>query len=94
MPQAKSEIMVDDMRVIATKWTLPPGGETGQHTHALDYVVVYLTEGVLTVLADGEEIEAPVSKEMTTSRPAGISHNVLNRSTASIVFIEIELKKP
>ncbi len=94
MPQAKSEILVDDMRVIATKWTLPPGSETGQHTHALDYVVVYLNDRVLTVLVEGDEVDAPVSKEMTTSRPAGVSHNILNRSAASVSFIEIELKKP
>jgi len=93
MQTAQSETLIDDERVIASKWTLPPGSGTGQHTHELDYVVVYLTDGVLTVTSDGEEIEAKVSKDMTTSRPAGVSHNVMNRSDESIAFIEIELKR-
>ena len=76
-----------------TKWTLPPGAETGCHTHGRDYLVVYLTDGILTVEKQGQTIEAPVSKHSVTSRPAGISHNVGNRSGNTVEFIEIELKR-
>lgn len=69
------------------------GGRTGSHTHGLDYLVVYLTDGILTVEALGQTIEAPVSKHAVTSRPAGVSHNVLNRSSSTVEFIEIELKR-
>jgi quercetin dioxygenase-like cupin family protein len=93
MPKAISESLVDDERAIVTKWSLPPGGETGGHTHGLDYLVVYLTDGVLTVEANNQIIEAAVSKHAVTSRPAGISHNVCNRSGDMIEFIEIELKR-
>ena len=93
MPNAISQALVDDERAIVTKWTLPPGAETGSHTHGLDYLVVYLTEGILTVEAQGQIIEAPVSRHAVTSRPAGVSHNVLNRSNSTVAFIEIELKR-
>jgi quercetin dioxygenase-like cupin family protein len=93
MPKAISEVIVDDQRALVTKWTLPSGAETGGHTHGLDYLVVYLTDGVLTVESDGQIIEAPVSKHAVTSRPAGITHNVSNRSGNPIEFIEIELKR-
>ena len=93
MPKATSEALVDDERAIVTKWTLPSGAETGGHTHGLDYLVVYLTDGILTVETGSQVIEAPVSKHTVTSRPAGIRHNVSNRSSNTIEFIEIELKR-
>jgi len=93
MPNATSESLVDDERAIVTRWTLPSGAETGGHTHKLDYLVVYLTDGILTVEADGQVFEASVSKHAVTSRPAGISHNISNRSGSVIAFIEIELKR-
>jgi len=93
MPDVISKPLVDDERALVTKWTLPSGAETGSHTHELDYLVVYLTDGILTVEAEGQFIEAPVSKHAVTSRPAGVSHNVLNRSGNTVEFIEIELKR-
>jgi quercetin dioxygenase-like cupin family protein len=93
MPKAASETMVDDERAIVTKWSLPSGAETGGHTHGLDYLVVYLTDGILTVETNDQVIEAPVSKHAVTSRPAGVKHNVCNRSSNTIEFIEIELKR-
>lgn len=93
MAKATSEILVDDERAVVTRWSLPPGAETGGHTHGLDYLVVYLMDGILTVEADGRVVEAPVKKHAVTSRPAGIAHNVANRSGDTIAFIEIELKR-
>jgi len=93
MSKATSESLVDDERAIVTKWTLLSGGETGSHTHGHDYLVVYLTDGILTVEAEGRIFEAPVSKHTVTSRAAGVSHNVSNQSGSVIEFIEIELKR-
>ena len=93
MPKAISDTLVEDERAIVTKWTLPSGAETGGHTHGLDYLVVYLTDGILTVETNSQIIEAPVSKHAVTSRPAGITHNVSNRSSNTIEFIEIELMR-
>ena len=92
MSNATSEILVDDERVFATRWTMGPGSETGHHTHEQDYLVVYLSDGLLTVKVDSKEIAAPVTKHLLTSRPAGVSHNVMNRTEDPIEFIEIELK--
>jgi len=92
MPTATSESLVNDERAIVTKWTLPSGAETGSHTHEYDYLVVYLTDGTLTVEAEGQILEASISKHTVTSRAAGVSHNVSNRSGSMIEFIEIELK--
>lgn len=93
MTNAISQALVDDERALVTKWILPPGAETGGHVHGLDYLVVYLTDGILTVEAEGQCIDAPVTKHAVTSRPAGVSHNVCNRSGDTVEFIEIELKR-
>jgi len=93
MPRAISESLVNDERVIVTKWSLPSGAETDHHTHGYDYLVIYLTDGTLTVETEGQIIEAPISKHTVTSRPAGVSHNVSNRSSGVVEFIEVELKR-
>lgn len=90
--KATAALLVDDERVIATQWTMPPGSETGYHVHGHNYVVVYLAGGVLTVDTGNGEIQAPIEKHALTSRPAGIAHNVMNKSDQPIAFIEIEIK--
>ena len=92
MPKATSECLVNDARALVTKWTLPSGAQTGSHTHGYDYLVVYLSDGTLTVEAEGRIFEASIAKHSVTSRPAGVSHNVSNHSGSMIEFIEIELK--
>ena len=93
MIEAKSEVMIDDERVLGTRWVMPPGSQTGHHVHERHYLVLYLSDGRLTVeTAEGEVIEADVTELELTSRPAGVSHNVMNRSADSVHFIEIELK--
>jgi len=37
---AQSTLQVETDRVIVTKWTFPPGADTGDHVHQHDYVVV------------------------------------------------------
>lgn len=90
--KATAMLLVDDERVIATQWTMAPGSETGYHVHGHNYIVVYLSGGVLTVDTGSEEIQADIKKHSLTSRPAGIAHNVMNKSDQPIEFIEIEIK--
>ena len=91
---AASEVLVDNERVRATRWRLPPhGGETGWHRHELDYVITPVTGGALTIENPGGDIvESPLSPGASYFRRAGVEHNVMNRTGAEIVFVEVEMK--
>ena len=90
--QVTSTVQVDNERVKATLWRLPPGGATGHHVHPLDYVVVPLTDGVLRLQdADGTK-EVGLQAGATYARPAGVSHNTINAGEREFSFVEIELK--
>jgi quercetin dioxygenase-like cupin family protein len=39
-PKATSTLRIEDGRVVAMEWTMPPGAETGWHKHGRDYIVV------------------------------------------------------
>lgn len=90
--KAHSCVVTDDDKVLVTRWQMPPGTETGAHTHGMSYVVVYLTEGMLTSIGNEGEVEVPIERYSVTSRPAGLCHNVVNRSASTVEFLEIELK--
>jgi hypothetical protein len=60
--------------------------------HEYDYVVVPLTDGILTVTTpEGERIEAPITTGGSYARGAGVEHDVANLTTELISFIEVEL---
>ena len=69
------------------------GDETGVHVHDFDYVVVPVTGGDLTIVAeDGSTRELhQVPGESYTGR-AGTRHNVISASASTVMFVEIELK--
>ncbi len=95
MARAKAEatVQIDSPRVRVTRYRFPPGSETGHHVHALDYVVVPVVPGRLTMVADdGTETAADLSLGESYHRPAGVSHNVVNDTDAEVAFVEIELK--
>ena len=90
--KATSKVQVENERVIVTEWRFAPGADTGHHVHAHDYVVVPLTSGTLT-LQDAEGVrQAPLTIGASYSRPAGVSHNVINGNDYEFRFVEIELK--
>ena len=90
--RATSTVMIDNERVKVTEWRFAPGEATGHHRHELDYVVVPMTTGVLSVVtADGESTN-DLTAGAPYAREAGAEHDVVNRSDAEVVFIEIELK--
>ncbi len=92
-PPAIALIQVDEPHVRVTLWHFPPGTATGHHTHALPYVVVPVIGGTLTMLdRDGTEHEARLVPGQTYSRPAGISHDVVNLSNGSVSFVEVEVR--
>ena len=92
MSEAIPTIQYETAAVRATQWEIPPGAATGPHVHEYDYVVVPLTDGVLTVTdPHGNAVDAPITVGGTYGRSAGTDHNVANDTDQTIVFVEVEL---
>ncbi len=93
MISANSEVQVDTPEVRVTEWRLPPGSATGHHIHQMDYVIVPVTAGEMTIVAPGgERSKAQLNAGKSYFRKAGVEHNVLNETASEIVFLEIELR--
>ena len=93
MISAKSEVQVDTAEVRVTEWRLAPGSATGHHIHAMDYVIVPVTAGEMTIVAPGgERSKAQLGAGKSYFSKAGVEHDVLNETSHEIVFLEIELK--
>jgi hypothetical protein len=56
MISAKSEVQVDTPEVRVTEWRLVPGSATGHHIHQMDYVIVPVTAGEMTIVAPGGSV--------------------------------------
>jgi beta-alanine degradation protein BauB len=92
-PRATSKQLIENRRVIVTRWTFAPGEATGPHVHAHDYVVVPLTTGNLRIVAfDGTASDAELVSGAPYARGAGVSHDVINQNAFEFSFIEIEVK--
>lgn len=93
MIAAQSEVQVDNEEVRVTEWRLAPGSATGHHTHEMDYVIVPIVAGEMTIVApNGERSKAQLTAGKSYFRKAGVQHDVLNETSTEIVFLEIELK--
>jgi beta-alanine degradation protein BauB len=91
--QAVATVQVDNERVRVTEWRFAPGAETGEHVHAMDYVVVPLADGQLKLVSPkGEETFAELKCGASYARKAGVHHNVINANAFEYAFVEIELK--
>ena len=91
-PQASSTIQIDNNRVKVTEWRFPPGGETGLHRHAMEYVVVPMTSGTLLLETPEGNIKSPLTDGLSYTKLMGVEHNVINDNAHEFVFIEVELK--
>lgn len=93
MLPAESEVQIDTAEVRVTQWRLAPGSATGHHVHELDYVIVPVTSGEMTIVApNGGRSKAQLAAGKSYFRKAGVEHDVLNETASEIVFLEIELK--
>ena len=93
MLAAQSEVQIDNEEVRVTEWRLAPGSATGHHTHGMDYVIVPVAAGEMTIVApNGERSKAQLAAGKSYFRKAGVQHDVLNETSTEIVFLEIELK--
>lgn len=82
----------DNVRVRVTEWRFAPNTETGWHTHALDYVVVYGSAGQLLAETKEGPITVQVRAGQSYFRNAGMEHNIVNSGNEDLVFVETELK--
>ena len=93
-PKAEPEIMIENERVVATRWSFADGAETGWHRHGHDYVIVPLGDGKLLLEEPGGAIrEAELALGRPYFRPEGVEHNVVNGTGGPFAFLEIEIKR-
>lgn len=91
--QATHAVLIEDEKVLVTRWDFEPGAETGWHRHGMDYVITTVTPCTMLLEEPGGtsrqvELEAGIAYR----RDEGVEHNVVNAGTQAMAFIEIELK--
>ncbi|MEO5980842.1 MAG: cupin domain-containing protein [Pedococcus sp.] len=91
MRQAKSETTIDNDVVRVTTWTIAAGESTGAHRHELDYVVVPIRGGQLTMTSREGVVQTSMEPGHGYFRRAGIEHEVSNDGAATVVFVEVEV---
>ena len=87
---ARVTVQIDDDRFRVAEWHFEPGTETGWHRHDLDYVVVPMTSGQLTIETADGPIVADLVAGRSYTRRAGVEHNVTNLSNSPVTFVEVE----
>jgi quercetin dioxygenase-like cupin family protein len=92
LPTVTPELLLDNEHTRTVRWTLAPGTAIGPHVHPLPYVVVPLVAGTLTFSDSAGDREVQLQPGTATYRPAGIDHDVSNRSGTTVDFIELEVK--
>ena len=94
-PSAVATVQVDEPHVRVTEYRFPPGTATGFHRHEMDYVVVPIVPGTLTMVdGAGNRQTATLEFGKSYTRLAGVEHDVINETAQEIAFIEVEMKKP
>ena len=67
-------MQADTSEVRVTEWRLVPGSATGPHTHEMDYVIVPVTAGEMTIVApNGERSKAQLGVGKSYSAKPGCS---------------------
>jgi quercetin dioxygenase-like cupin family protein len=92
-PQVQATTLIDDAKVRVTRFDFAPGAETGWHRHAMDYVITTLSEcNMLLEEPGGASRLVTMPAGTVYRRDEGVEHNVVNEGTATMSFIETELK--
>lgn len=93
-PAAVATRQIENDLTIVTEWRFAAGAETGWHKHELDYTVVPMKTGNLSIESvDGTNVSELVAGE-SYFRRAGVEHNVINANDYEFVFVEVEYRKP
>lgn len=91
-PLAVATLQAENERVKVTHWRFAPGAHTGWHRHEMDYVVVPITTGALSI-DDGKQLsKSAMTGGVSYARPVGVEHDVINANDFEFSFVEIELK--
>ena len=92
MEKATPEYIIDNDRMKVGDWTMGPDTQIGHHVHEMDYLVVALSGGELKIAVEDEEIAFPLNVGVSVFGQKGDAHDVINRGSAAVRFLEIELK--
>ena len=94
MPEAPQTgtILSELDTAIVPRHTLQPGQTTGVHQHTLDYVVVPLTDGTVTIESEGELSDFSMQRGLPYARQAGVTHSLTNNGSGVVDFIEVEFR--
>lgn len=91
--QAKATRMIEDERVIVTRFDFEAGAKTGWHRHAFDCVITAITDcQMLLEEAVGTSREVTVPAGTAYRREEGVEHNLINGGATPMSFVEVELK--
>lgn len=93
MHQAKSETTIDNDVVRVTTWTIAPGETTGPHRHELDYVVVPVRGGELSMASHEGTARTSMEPGRGYFRGAGVEHEVSNPGESTVMFVEVEVRQ-
>lgn len=85
-------VQSDTPEARVTHWYFPPGSATGHHRHQYDYVVVPLTDGVLTAVTPSGRIANTLAAGKSYFRKAGVEHDIVNEAATDFAFVEVEIK--
>ena len=90
--KAEPTIIIENEKVKVADWRMGPDTQIGHHVHPMDYLVVALSSGELTIATGEEDIAFPLQVGATVFGNTGDAHDVLNRGDAELRFLEIEIK--
>ena len=92
-PACTATRLVEDGRVIVTRFDFVPGAETGWHRHGHDYVITAITDcHMLLEEPGGGSRRVLVPAGAAYRRDEGVEHNVVNGGDRPMSFVEVELK--
>jgi quercetin dioxygenase-like cupin family protein len=90
---AVATTLIDNDQVRVTRFDFAAGAHTEWHRHEYDYVITAITELNMRLEEPGDtQREVKVAAGEAYFRNAGVEHNVINMGSASMSFIEVELK--
>ncbi len=86
------EVLLENERVVVKQVILEPGVEYPEHHHPRPHVGVIIRGGTLEFHESGNVETVEFQPGQAGWRDAGVTHRIVNRSTAPVHVVEVELK--